>query len=137
VFAQALHLYKSGFRYWFDKSEGETLSEANNRFQVSEPAEELIPKCFRLPVEGEKPERFSVTQIAETLKKKGYIREVDSKLVQVIGSTMGKLGFKKNLSKGKGYYWLIEIIDDEEAEMFTTITHVPDGPDNVSYDIFA
>ena len=137
VFAQAVHLYKSGFRYWFDKAEGEALSEANTRFQVSEPAEELIPKCFRLPVEGEKPERFTVTQIAETLKMRGFIREVDSKLVQVIGSTMGKLGFKKNLSKGKGYYWLIEISNDQEGEVVTTITHVPDGPDNDPYDIFA
>jgi hypothetical protein len=125
VFAQAFHMYKTGFKHWLDKTEGDELTATNNRFQIGEPAEEFVLKCYRLPAEGETGKRLSVTQIAETLKKKGYLREVDNKSVQIVGSTLVKLGFRKTVSKGKGYYWLVEIEDEEQGENVPAIETYP------------
>jgi hypothetical protein len=137
VFAQAFHMYKNGFVFWFDKTEGENLSEANNRFQVGELTEEVIPMCFRLPETDEKCEKYTVTQIAEILRKRGHYANTDKVLIQTVGSTLRKLGFKKMLSKGKIYYRLIEIKPDLQLSESTdkksnsAIEDVDDSLDNI------
>lgn len=129
VFAQAFHLYKSGFKYYFTAEEGKIVTQNNERFQVGEPIEEFILKCFRLPIEDEKGERFTVTQIGQVLFTNAYLRVIDNKATQIVGNSLVRLGFKKTVSRGKGYYWLVKITDQEQGEKVPAIeTYPSDDP---------
>ena len=42
AFSQALYLFKSGFRHWFDKEEIKSITENNEQYQLHSPKEELL-----------------------------------------------------------------------------------------------
>ena len=55
VYSQAFHLYKTGFRFWFDKSEIESITDNNEQYQIRSVEEELLLTWFEpviLPLSG-------------------------------------------------------------------------------------
>jgi hypothetical protein len=90
IFAQALHLFQSGFRYWFDTKEIEALNIHNREFQVPCLEEELISICFRKPGPEEIGQFFPTSAILS------YIAgNIGSKLnVVKVGMAMKRLGFE-------------------------------------------
>ena len=53
IYAQALALYKQGFRYWFADQDITEINENNEPFQQSSPEAELLFTYFRKPVRFE------------------------------------------------------------------------------------
>jgi hypothetical protein len=90
VWAEAYHLFKSGFRYWFTKEEISELKSNNENFEVSEPEYELLLECFE-QVERNHPEEEHLTtaMIQHTLEKHFEVKLNAKKL----GEALSKLGF--------------------------------------------
>ena len=56
VYSQALHLYKTGFRFWFDKSEIESITSNNEQYQIRSVEEELLLTWFQPVILGSEKE---------------------------------------------------------------------------------
>jgi hypothetical protein len=96
IFSQALYLYQSGFRYWFNSAEIEVLNHHNRDFQTPSLEEELISCCFRKPGPEEIGQFFPTSLVLK------YIADnIGSKLNAVkVGRAMSSLGFKQKKSCG-------------------------------------
>ena len=111
LYAQALSLWKSGFRYWFDESESNELTAHNEYFEAPNLEEELIRIYFRHPLPGEAGEFITVAQILERIN--AYIKKPLKN--NQIGFIMTKLNFKAvRKDRLRGYIVVINTRDDIE-----------------------
>ncbi|WP_035673253.1 VapE domain-containing protein [Flavobacterium sp. 83] len=84
AFSQALFLFKSGFRHWFDQEEIKSITENNEQYQLRSPEEELLLTWFE-PCEVENAQSFlNASQIASKL--------VDRTKININDNTINKLG---------------------------------------------
>ena len=84
AFSQALFLFKSGFRFWFDQEEIKSITENNEQYQLRSPEEELLLTWFE-PSEVENAQSFlNASQIASKL--------VDKTKININDNTINKLG---------------------------------------------
>lgn len=69
VYAQAAHLAKNGFQYWFDDEDNKIVESLNSEFTVISAEEENIRTYFRQPREGEKGQFFQVHDVINYIQK--------------------------------------------------------------------
>lgn len=101
MFSQAFELYKTGYKFWFDKDDIMRVEQANQNFFKVTIEEDLITQWFSIP-EGGLDEYYSdfmtVTEIngflLEKLGPKVNMNEVTTKR---IGMIMNKLGFQSSV----------------------------------------
>ena len=65
LYAEALALYRQGFRHWYDKKETKLLNRQNEEFEQPNIEEELILSRFRVPKAGEAGRFISTAEILE------------------------------------------------------------------------
>ena len=107
AFSQALFLFKSGFRYWFDQEEIRSITENNEQYQLHSPEEELLLTWFE-PCEREKANVFlNASQIAAKLAEKAKINITDS-TINKLGKALKKHNFIRLKKNGIAVYALIE-----------------------------
>lgn len=109
IYSQALALWKSGFRYWFNQQEIRVLNERNREFEVPNLEEELVLTYFRPPFPGSKPIFMKVANILERIN--GCIRQPLSP--NRLGIMMRKLGFQPHRINGQRGFLVIERMPDE------------------------
>ena len=100
IFAQAYHLYQSGFRYWFEKKEMDVVQLHNKRFEVSKPEQELVSKYYRVPAKDEACVFVSASEIMQTIGGLLINRLTPNKL----GRVMKSMGFVSQRSRGERGY---------------------------------
>ena len=103
VYCQAYHLYKSGFRYWFNRDEIEELNFSNNEFQMQTVEYEMLVQGFEAPEEGDTDSCFyTTTQIVSYLQPFCTTRLV----VKLMGEALRKSSFKRESRRvnGKSVY---------------------------------
>ena len=107
AFSQALYLFKSGFRYWFDQEEIKNITENNEQYQLRSPEEELLLTWFE-PCERENATAFlNTSQIASKLAEKAKINITDS-TINKLGRALKKHNFLKLKKNGIFVYALTE-----------------------------
>ena len=107
VFSQALYLFKSGFRYWFDQEEIKNITENNEQYQLHSPEEELLLTWFE-PCEKDKANTFlNASQIAAKLAEKAKINITDG-TINKLGKALKKHNFIRLKKNGIAVYALIE-----------------------------
>ncbi|QZK99525.1 virulence-associated E family protein [Flavobacterium psychrophilum] len=107
AFSQALFLFKSGFRHWFDQEEIKNITENNEQYQLRSPEEELLLTWFE-PCEREKANAFlNTSQIASKLAEKAKINITDS-TINKLGRALKKHNFLKLKKNGIFVYALTE-----------------------------
>ena len=107
AFSQALFLFKSGFRHWFDQEEIKSLTENNEQYQLRSPEEELLLTWFE-PVERENATLFlNASQIAAKLADKVKINITES-TINKIGKALKKHNFVRLKKNGIFVYALNE-----------------------------
>ena len=107
AFSQALFLFKSGFRYWFDQEEIKNITENNEQYQLHSPEEELLLTWFE-PCEKEKANVFlNASQIAAKLAEKAKINITDG-TINKLGKALKKHNFIRLKKNGIAVYALIE-----------------------------
>jgi hypothetical protein len=107
AFSQALFLFKSGFRHWFDQEEIKSITENNEQYQLHSPEEELLLTWFE-PCEKDKANTFlNASQIAAKLAEKAKINITDG-TINKLGKALKKHNFIRLKKNGIAVYALIE-----------------------------
>jgi len=118
AFSQALFLFKSGFRFWFDQEEIKSITENNEQYQLRSPEEELLLTWFE-PIERENATLFlNASQIAAKLAEKAKIN-INEGTINKIGKAMKKHNFIR-ISTKTGYVYAIKEFTYEEVDQKNT-----------------
>jgi predicted P-loop ATPase len=108
VYAQALQLLNSGFKYWFDDVEIAKITEKNERYQVVTVEEDLLLKYFiqvETAVEGA---FYTPTRMAEIISARAKM-SVSNATIQNLGRALSKHNFK-HIKKNGVYGYLAKEI---------------------------
>ena len=108
LFAQVLHLFNSGERYWLDNEEIATLIKENEPYQKLNDLVEMIGESFTKPKAGE-GRWWSLTEIHELLKDR-YANYDPKTTFQKLGRALSdmKFGFETNRKSAGHIYYLTE-----------------------------
>jgi hypothetical protein len=107
AFSQALYLFKSGFRFWFDQEEIKNITANNEQYQLHSPEEELLLTWFS-PCERDKANIFlNASQIASKIAEKAKIN-INDATINKLGKALKKHNFIRLKKNGLAVYALIE-----------------------------
>lgn len=118
-YAQALKLYKDGFRHWFNQEEIKNIDANNEQYQLKSPEEELLLIWFE-PAEKQSADYFfTTTQIAQVLSSRANLNITET-TIRKIGMALKKHGFTR-ISKNKTYVYPVllkefEAVDKENKQ---------------------
>ena len=109
LFAQALHLFNQGERYWLEDDEIQTLIEENEPFQKLNDLVEMIGESFRRPKETELAKWWSLGDISALLTSR-YPNFDPETPFHKIGLALNdvQFNFKSKRTTKHMEYWLIE-----------------------------
>ena len=112
VLSQALYLFKTGFRHWFDQEEIKNITENNEQYQLRSPEEELLLTWFE-SCDREKANAFlNASQIATKLAERAKITITDG-TINKIGKALKKHNFTRLMRKGSPVYAVKEFTYEE------------------------
>lgn len=124
LYAQALALFKDGFRYWFDKEEVDELEDHNHEFEAVNIEMELILEHYRLPRPGEKGIFVSTARIWEVI---GVCIKFTLN-ARKITSAMHKLGFKDKRQNNARGFIVVELTETEKLDHLKDLPAPPELP---------
>lgn len=103
VYAQALSLWKTGFRYWFDEKEIAQVNARNKQFETASLETDLILASFRVPMPGEECLFLTVGEILQHISggMKNPLNAVK------VGLALRKAGFEQLRVGGKRGYRVV------------------------------
>jgi len=112
AFSQALFLFKSGFRFWFDQEEIKSITENNEQYQLHSPEEELLLTWFE-PCSKEEATLFlNASQIAAKLADRTKLNLNDG-TINKLGKALKKHNFIRLMRQGKPVYAVKEYSYEE------------------------
>jgi len=112
AFSQALFLFKSGFRFWFDQEEIKSITENNEQYQLHSPEEELLLTWFE-PCSKEEATLFlNASQIAAKLADRTKLNLNDG-TINKLGKALKKHNFTRLMRQGKPVYAVKEFSYEE------------------------
>lgn len=107
AFSQALFLFKSGFRFWFDQEEIKSITANNEQYQLHSPEEELLLTWFE-PCEKEAATAFlNASQIASKLSERTKLNLSDG-TINKLGKALKKHNFTRLKKEGIYVYAVLE-----------------------------
>ncbi|UOK42124.1 MULTISPECIES: VapE domain-containing protein [Flavobacterium] len=107
VYAQALKLFKEGFRFWFDQEEIKSITANNEQYQLRSPEEELLLTWF-VPCEKEVANNYlNASQIAAKLADRAKLN-INDGTINKLGKALKKHNFLRLKKNGIFVYALIE-----------------------------
>ena len=112
IYAQALALYKQGFRYWFADQDITEINENNEPFQQSSPEAELLFTYFRKPVRFEVYILLSTSEIMSKIAERTRY-SVTTMSVNQLGKVLKGAGFESQKRHGKRLFAVIELTNDQ------------------------
>ena len=86
-----MHLWQSGFAYWFNQEEIRALAKHISHFEAPNMEEDQIRKHFRVPAPGESYEVYSVADVLSVINLEQKVVLSPTK----VGMLLNKMGFKK------------------------------------------
>lgn len=115
VYSQALALYKSGFKYYFDGKEIDEINKRNERFRTISPIEELISNSYMPAQNRSKAELYlGSVELLSKLNQDSNIPVNNTNSIQ-LGKVLTKLGFEKIKKNGISKY-AIDLIKNDSTE---------------------
>lgn len=112
VYAQALSLFKSDFRFWFNQQEIQEINQNNEQFRLRSPEEELLLTWFEACSREEATAFLNASQIMVVLTNKANITISDSSIIK-LGKALVKNNFMRFKSNGKVLYAIRELNAEE------------------------
>lgn len=135
VYAQAIELYKNGFRYWFNQEEIKEIDLNNEQYQIRSPEEELLLTWFDIADRETANNFLNTTQIAAKLADKTKLNVTDGTVMK-LGKALKKYGYLR-LSKKNGYVYAVKELTWEEVENKNKEKEPPSKPpeqSSISFD---
>ena len=121
VYAQALALYKDGFKFWFSDSDIAEVNRNNEPFQQTSPEEELFYTFFRKPVRFEHPQLLSSSEIIAKIAEKTRL-PITPINVNNLGKMLKRAEFEYTIRRGTRLFSVIELTFDEVKSVQLGIT---------------
>ncbi len=115
AFSQALFLFKSGFRFWFDQEEIKNITANNEQYQLHSPEEELLLTWFEPCPKEEATLFLNASQIAAKLADRTKLNLNDG-TINKLGKALKKHNFIK-ISKKTGYVYAVKELSYEEVDL--------------------
>ena len=105
VYAQALELYRTGFRFWFDSTEIEQINQSNEKFRIKSIEEEQLLKYFIQCDKAEATNFLKTSQILDVIffNHRNLINNGSS---QQLGKVLTTNGLQKTKKQGRYAYCL-------------------------------
>jgi len=109
LYAQALHLFNAGERYWLDETEIQTLIKENEPFQKLNDLVEMIGETFSRPENDVKGKWLSLSDISDILSRHYPSFDPDTPF-QKIGNALNdvQFNFRSKRTMKHMEYWLTE-----------------------------
>ena len=109
LYAQALHLFNKGERFWLKDDEIQTLIEENVPYQRTIDLVEMINETFRKPKDGE-GRWWSTSEILATFSSRYAYFDAKRATPAVLGKSMNnyRFNFRHRMVNGCSEYWLCE-----------------------------
>ena len=109
LYAQALHLFNKGERYWLEDDEIQTLIEENVPYQRTVDLVEMINETFRKPKDNE-GRWWGTTEILDTFADRYAYFDAKKASPTILGKAMNnyRFDFKHRMVNGCSEYWLCE-----------------------------
>ena len=114
VYTQAVSLYKSEFRHWFNQEEIKEINANNEQYQLRSPEEELLLTWFEPATKETANKFYNTSQIAVRLAELGNLHVTDG-TVNKIGKALKKHGFQR-YSKNHAYVYPVKEFDFDEVD---------------------
>lgn len=108
IYAQALSLYRSGFKYWFSDTDITEINANNEPFQQSSPEEELFFTYFRRPERFEASLFLSSSDILAKLAEKTRL-SITNLNVNNLGKMLKRADFEQTKQGNKRVFSVIEL----------------------------
>jgi hypothetical protein len=112
VYSQALHLFQSGFRFWFNRDEIDAINHNNEQYQLRSPEEELLLTWFEPCAKEDANAIISASQILAKLADKAKINVSDGS-VNKLGKALVKHKFTRLWRHGRLMYAVRELTWEE------------------------
>ena len=112
AFSQALFLFKSGFRFWFDQEEIKNITANNEQYQLHSPEEELLLTWFEPCPKEEATLFLNASQIAAKLADRTKLNLNDG-TINKLGKALKKHNFTRLMRQGKPVYAVKEYSYEE------------------------
>lgn len=112
IYAQALALYKDGFRYWFAEKDITEINNNNEPFQQTSPEAELLFTYFRIPVRFEAYILLSASEIMSKIAERSHFSTAKMSINQ-LGKVLKSAGFESKKRHGKWLFAVIELSHDQ------------------------
>lgn len=112
IYAQALALYKDGFRYWFAEKDITEINNNNEPFQQTSPEAELLFTYFRIPVRFEVYILLSTSEIMSKILERSHFSGAKMSINQ-LGKVLKSAGFESKKRHGKRLFAVIELSHDQ------------------------
>jgi len=128
LYAQGLHLFKSGFRYYFELHEIRELEKHNETFRRIPMEEEMLHVNFRVPTPAEITNGYGIkymttTDVVHFLANKDEYRKmtVNDTVLKRMGKSLIKLGYTKAVrriddNKPPVKVWTLCVFDKTDAD---------------------
>ena len=109
LYAQALHLFNKGERFWLEDDEIQTLIEENVPYQRTIDLVEMINETFRKPKDDE-GRWWGTSEILSTFASRYAYFDVKRATPAVLGKAMNnfRFSFRHRMVNGCSEYWLCE-----------------------------
>ncbi len=112
AFSQALFLFKSGFRFWFDQEEIKNITANNEQYQLHSPEEELLLTWFEPCPKEEATLFLNASQIAAKIADRTKLNLNDG-TINKLGKALKKHNFIRLMRQGKPVYAVKEFTYEE------------------------
>ena len=109
LFAQALHLFNNGARFWLDDDEIKELIAENEPYQKTIDLVEMISESFSRP-QADEGRWWKASEVYKYLASKYSYFDAKKTAPTILGRAMNnyKFGFKSRMVNGLKEYWLQE-----------------------------
>jgi predicted P-loop ATPase len=114
VYAQALELYRTGFRFWFNSNEIEQINQNNEKFRIKSIEEEQLFKYFTKCDKSEATDFLKTSEILEVIFF-NYKNLINNGSSQQLGKVLTAHGFIKTKRQGNHVYCLKRQAQDAEG----------------------
>jgi hypothetical protein len=107
VYLQALHLFKNGFKYFFDQEDIKIIEENNSTYQKSSLEEDLLLKYFEKVDWDDTSDYRTATEILQHFNSYSNL-SLNQAHANQIGKVLSKNGFEKGKRDGV-YKWAVKV----------------------------
>lgn len=109
VYAQAVSLYRSEFRHWFNQEEIKEINANNEQYQMRSPEEELLLTWFESATKETAQYFLNTTQILQMITNRANLNISDASVTK-LGKALRKHGYNR-IMRNNSYVYAVNFLD--------------------------